>query len=52
MNSFHKILFYWQILLCSTLTIYIGLTVSQISKIELPKISDRDLIFWLIEINR
>ena len=52
MNGFHKILIYWQILLCSLLIIYLGLTASQISRIELPKITDRDIVFWFIEINR
>ena len=31
------------------LVLLISLTIRQFSKVTLPKISDRDLIFWLLE---
>ncbi|MEM7761215.1 MAG: hypothetical protein AAF298_24255 [Cyanobacteria bacterium P01_A01_bin.40] len=47
----------WIILLCGqvlpslALVVVIGLTIFQMTKLELPHISDRELIFWLTEIN-
>ena len=46
-----KIHLHWQVLTWLILVVLISLTVSQLGKIELPQISDRDLIFWLTEVN-
>lgn len=42
---------YGQIFSCLLLTIMVSFTVLHLTKIELPTVSDRELVFWLIEIN-
>lgn len=44
-------LFSVQALLSFILIIFVVLTAIRLKKIEIPEISDRDLIFWLTEIN-
>ena len=46
-----KVLFLWQIILSLVLIILISLTVVQVKKLKIPKISDIDIVFWLIELN-
>ena len=40
-----------QIFSCLLLATIVSLTILHLTKIELPTISDRELVFWLIEIN-
>ena len=35
----------------SILAAIVSLTILEITKIELPEISDKDIIFWLVDIN-
>ena len=50
-NSQTRISFWGQVFSCLVLLGIVSLTVSHLTKIELPEISDRELVFWLIEIN-
>lgn len=45
------LLIFWQLLSCSTLIAIVGLSILEITKIEIPKLSDRDIMAWLVEIN-
>ena len=45
------ILICWQILSWAILVTIISMTIGEIAKIKLPDLSDRDLIFWFVEIN-
>lgn len=44
-----KIQLVWQITSGLILLTIIGLSIFEVTKIKLPKISDRDIIFWLTE---
>ena len=35
----------------SILVAFVSLTISEITKIEIPEISDKDIIFWLVDIH-
>ena len=50
-NSTSRLTICWQMLSVSILVTIVTLTISEITKIEFPKISDRDIIFWLVDIN-
>jgi len=50
-NSAFEKLFCWEVLLSLILITLVGLTAIRLKKIEIPEISDRDIVFWLIEIN-
>ncbi|MBE9048230.1 hypothetical protein IQ255_28225 [Pleurocapsales cyanobacterium LEGE 10410] len=50
-NSMNGLLIFWQLLSCSTLIAITILTISEITKMEIPEISDRDMIDWLVEKN-
>lgn len=49
-NSKTKAL-YGKIFSYLVLVTIVSLTVCRLTKIELPTISDRELVFWLVEIN-
>lgn len=50
-NSTNRLLIGWQILSFSILVTIVSLTILEITKIKLPEISDKDIIFWLVDIN-
>ena len=50
-NSAIEKLFSCQALLSLILITLVGLTAIQLKKVEIPEISDRDIVFWLTEIN-
>lgn len=35
----------------SILVTIVSLTILEITKIELPEVSDKDVVFWLVDIN-
>ena len=50
-NGVIEKLFSVQALSSLILIILVGLTAIRLKKIEIPEISDRDIVFWLTEIN-
>ena len=50
-NSTNKLLICWQLLSCSILVAIVSLTILEITQIKVPEINDKDIIFWLVEIN-
>ena len=41
----------WQMLSFSILVAIVSLTILEITQIEYPEVSDKDIIFWLVDIN-
>ena len=50
-NSESKIFFYIAIVSSLALITLISLTIVRLEKIEIPKITYRDIVFWLTEVN-